>query len=72
MTNESAITCPNCGTAKLEQMPADACLYFYECTGCVALLRPKPGDCCVFCPYGSVACPPVQAERRDRATAQCC
>jgi hypothetical protein len=24
------------------------------------LLKPKPGDCCVFCSYGSVACPPVQ------------
>ncbi|MGB5185335.1 MAG: GDCCVxC domain-containing (seleno)protein [Xanthobacteraceae bacterium] len=23
-------------------------------------LRPKPGDCCVFCPYGSVPCPSIQ------------
>ncbi|HEY5608162.1 MAG TPA: GDCCVxC domain-containing (seleno)protein, partial [Alphaproteobacteria bacterium] len=21
----------------------------------------KPGDCCVFCSYGSVPCPPMQA-----------
>ncbi|WP_349666169.1 GDCCVxC domain-containing (seleno)protein, partial [Sinorhizobium sp. 6-117] len=24
------------------------------------LLRPRPGDCCVFCSFGSVKCPPVQ------------
>jgi hypothetical protein len=57
---ESTITCPVCGTAKVEAMPTDACQYFYECTGCHTLLRPKPGDCCVFCSYGSVPCPPIQ------------
>jgi hypothetical protein len=57
----STITCPACGTAKTETMPTDACQYFYECTGCGELLRPKPGDCCVFCSYGSVPCPPIQA-----------
>ncbi len=41
-------------------MPVDACQYFYECTGCGTLLRPKPGDCCVFCSYGSVPCPAIQ------------
>ena len=42
-------------------MPTDACLFFHECAGCRALLRPKAGDCCVFCSYGSVPCPPIQA-----------
>ena len=58
---ESTITCPLCNTAKLETMPRNACQYVYECTGCRTLLRPKPGDCCVFCSYGSIPCPPVQA-----------
>jgi hypothetical protein len=44
-------------------MPTDACQYFYECQGCRTLLRPKPGHCCVFCSYGTVPCPPVQAEK---------
>jgi hypothetical protein len=44
-------------------MPTDACQYFYECTGCKQLLRPKAGECCVFCSYGSVACPPIQEQR---------
>ena len=68
MTHASLITCPHCGAAKLEQMPTDACVYFYYVHVDVAtLLRPKPGDCCVFCSYGSVPCPPIQREPRDRA-----
>jgi hypothetical protein len=43
-------------------MPTDACQYFYDCKGCGVVLKPKAGDCCVFCSYGDVACPPVQAE----------
>lgn len=58
----SVLTCPACGAEAEEAMPENACQFFYECRGCKKLLRPKPGDCCVFCSYGSVACPPVQAE----------
>src|SRR5262245_22905942 len=54
MTLDSVITCPHCATAKSETMPTDACQFFYTCSGCGARLRPKPGDCCVFCLYGSV------------------
>lgn len=57
---KSAITCPNCSFSKEEIMPEDACVHFYECTNCRALLKPKAGDCCVFCSYGTVKCPPVQ------------
>jgi len=70
---ESLITCPHCGTAKMEDMPTDACWFFYKCSACGAKLQPKSGDCCVFCSYGSVACPPIQAERAgDRGAANCC
>jgi hypothetical protein len=57
---ESTITCPDCGFAASEIMPTNACQFFYDCKGCGALLRPKPGHCCVFCSYGSVVCPPMQ------------
>jgi hypothetical protein len=57
---DSVISCPQCGFAKRETMPTDACQFYYECEGCKALLRPKPGDCCVFCSFGSVRCPPMQ------------
>ncbi len=58
---QSTLTCPHCGHAKEETMPTEACQWFYECEQCHALLRPKSGDCCVFCSYGSRKCPPVQA-----------
>lgn len=63
MILESTITCPHCGHHELEMMPTDACQYFYECKDCGSLLKPKQGDCCVFCSYGSVKCPPIQQQR---------
>lgn len=57
---ESVITCPECGAAAQETMPTNACQWFYECKSCQALLKPLPGDCCVFCSYGTAKCPPVQ------------
>ena len=57
---QSIITCPKCGFAKNETMPTDACQFFYQCENCEALLKPKSGDCCVFCSYGTVKCPPIQ------------
>lgn len=60
---QSVITCPGCGYSAEEEMPSDACIYFYECKGCRKLLRPTAGDCCVFCSFGSVKCPPVQLEK---------
>lgn len=56
----SELRCPNCASVREEIMPTDACVYFYECTACKALMRPKPGDCCVFCSFGTVKCPPKQ------------
>jgi hypothetical protein len=56
----SRLRCPACGHEELLDMPTDACLFFHACAACGAMLRPKSGDCCVFCSYGSVPCPPVQ------------
>ena len=59
---ESVLTCPHCGFAKQESMPTDACQFYYECSNCGAMLRPNKGDCCVFCSFGSLPCPPKQAD----------
>jgi len=67
ITLESVIICPECGFAKQDVMPTGACQFFYECAGCKRILRPKPGECCVFCSYGSVACPPMQEQRGCRS-----
>ncbi|MFZ3155428.1 GDCCVxC domain-containing (seleno)protein [Pseudomonas sp.] len=60
---ESVLTCPHCGFAQRENMPTDACQFYYECPHCKTLLRAKQGDCCVFCSFGSVSCPPIQQQR---------
>jgi hypothetical protein len=60
---ESVVTCPQCGHAKAEVMPTDSCQFFYECERCKTVLRPLAGDCCVFCSYGSVKCPPKQMQQ---------
>ena len=67
---ESVIVCPHCGHTKQETMPTDACQFFYRCTGCDRLLRAKPGDCCVFCSYGSVRCPPRQQDGKCCGTTE--
>lgn len=63
---DSTLTCPHCNRKELERMPTDACLIFYDCKGCGERLKPRPGDCCVFCSYGTVPCPPVQRKK------ECC
>ncbi|WP_246270726.1 GDCCVxC domain-containing (seleno)protein [Hongsoonwoonella zoysiae] len=72
MTLESTLTCPNCGHAKTETMPTDSCQWFYACTGCGEVLRPLEGDCCVYCSYGTVPCPPIQEARATGGPASCC
>lgn len=41
---------------KEEIMPIDAYQFFYDCENCKTLLKPKRGDCCVYCSYGIVKC----------------
>jgi len=53
----SKIKCPECGHLEVETMPTNVCQWYYDCKGCAAVLRPLPGDCCVFCSYGTVPCP---------------
>ncbi|WP_237217928.1 GDCCVxC domain-containing (seleno)protein [Ruegeria lacuscaerulensis] len=60
VTLESALTCPSCGHVETETMPTDACQWFYECKSCQTVLKPLNGDCCVFCSYATVPCPPIQ------------
>ena len=58
----STITCPLCGHRKTETMPTEFCQYLYDCEGCGRVIRPKQGDCCVYCSYGDVPCPSKQSE----------
>lgn len=68
----STISCPECGHASTDLMPTNACRFFYDCTRCGAKLRPLDGDCCVYCSYGDVPCPPIQEARESGTVASCC
>lgn len=68
----STLTCPDCGARTTETMPTDACQYFYDCPACGSVLRPKPGDCCVFCSYADTPCPPIQEASAAGEPSACC
>lgn len=54
---KSVVTCPKCGHKKQETMQDDLKQILYFCEGCKTYIKPKEGDCCIFCSYGSVKCP---------------
>ncbi|MBI1237570.1 MAG: hypothetical protein GC188_12880 [Alphaproteobacteria bacterium] len=59
----SNVKCPSCGKITEQvRMPENACIYFWDCPSCGDVIRPLPPDCCVFCSYGTVPCPPVQLD----------
>ncbi|MDP3221472.1 MAG: GDCCVxC domain-containing (seleno)protein [Deltaproteobacteria bacterium] len=68
---ESTLTCHVCSHTKTEIMPTDACQWFYECEQCHTVLKPKAGDCCVYCSYGTVPCPSTQAQGKNRGDSCC-
>jgi hypothetical protein len=41
----STLTCPKCGHSEKEEMPRNACQYYYDCKRCGELLRPLDEDC---------------------------
>lgn len=59
----ATLTCPECGAEHAETMTDASCQFFYRCERCGVTLRPADGDCCVFCTYADVPCPPIQQER---------
>ncbi len=57
---ESLLKCPYCGYEEIQIMPENACVYFHKCNNCLQIIKPKAGDCCVFCSYGNEKCPSQQ------------
>ncbi|MGX7953769.1 MULTISPECIES: GDCCVxC domain-containing (seleno)protein [Tsuneonella] len=72
MQTTSTITCPKCGGTSVETMPTDACWFFYDCHHCGVKLRPLSGDCCVFCSFADVPCPPIQEAQQSGSPSGCC
>lgn len=68
---KSTLTCINCGHKKRGTMPGYASQTEYRCNNCNSTIAVKQSDCCVYCSYGSVPCPPEQRsriEKRQRCT----
>ncbi|HEU5366957.1 MAG TPA: GDCCVxC domain-containing (seleno)protein [Ktedonobacterales bacterium] len=70
MQTVATIHCPHCAFEQAETMPLDACQIVYRCPACGQTLHPKPGDCCVFCSYGSSPCPPKKQEQAGKSAAR--
>lgn len=64
MKLQANIKCPNCGAETKEIMPKKKRVYFYACPKCYNILKPKPGECCIFCSYADVKCPAKQSENK--------
>jgi len=60
---KATLICPKCKVRQEVTMPTNACQHFYKCTSCGEMLKPKEGDCCVFCSYANSKCPPEQEEK---------
>lgn len=65
ITTIASLTCPKCGELQTAKMPTNACQHFYKCQGCGEMLKPKEGDCCVFCSYADSKCPSKQLEHQS-------
>lgn len=63
---QSKIICLACGVKKREIMSTNVCQWFYECELCHTVLKPTAGDCCVYCSYGTVPCPPMQLSPQNQ------
>lgn len=44
IARQSIVTCPQCGHQTTEDMPDDACQYYFDCPGCGEVMKPLPGD----------------------------
>uniref|UniRef100_UPI00404742C2 GDCCVxC domain-containing (seleno)protein n=1 Tax=Polynucleobacter sp. TaxID=2029855 RepID=UPI00404742C2 len=56
-TNQtSTITCPHCLGLDILEIPKGESHHLYRCPACSVILKPKSGDCCIFCSFGSIEC----------------
>lgn len=53
-------------------MPDLQTLTRWNCDNCHTDIRPRPGECCVFCSFGSVPCPDAQRAWEQGQSGNCC
>ncbi|OWF65799.1 hypothetical protein B6A14_08535 [Polynucleobacter hirudinilacicola] len=52
----STITCPYCQATETLEIPRGSSQHLYRCRACACILKPKSGDCCIFCSFGDLDC----------------
>nr|WP_305798625.1 GDCCVxC domain-containing (seleno)protein [Polynucleobacter sp. MWH-Braz-FAM2G] len=52
----SNITCPHCLATESHPMPLGSSMHLYRCGSCNNILKPKSGDCCIYCSFGDMDC----------------
>ena len=58
---ECEVTCPCCGHVEWMPMEPDQSPFVLVCDQCRDVSAPPPGECCLFCAFGSCQCLPRQA-----------
>jgi len=53
---QSTITCPYCKASEVLEVPQGSSQHLYRCRSCHNILKPKSGDCCIFCSFGDADC----------------
>ncbi|WP_370622950.1 GDCCVxC domain-containing (seleno)protein [Polynucleobacter sp. MWH-Berg-3C6] len=53
---QSTITCPYCRASESLEIPIGSSQHLYRCRACSSILKPKSGDCCIFCSFGDLDC----------------
>jgi hypothetical protein len=56
------LTCPHCKKTYEVEMPVNYCQIVFKCLKCNENITPKKSDCCIFCSYTDIKCPPMQME----------
>ncbi|HFQ15066.1 MAG TPA: hypothetical protein ENK41_01820 [Rhodobacteraceae bacterium] len=68
----TVLTCPHCGHRSRQSMPDLQTLTRWNCNNCHTDIQPRPGECCVFCSFGSVPCPDAQRAWEQGQSGNCC
>lgn len=63
---DAVLRCPFCLGEELLRMPENFCEILRPCRFCRRIIRPRPGDCCVYCSFATVPCPPHQQESQRK------
>lgn len=60
VVRESTLVCPRCNHGERMMMAENSSLVVHVCQSCGLEMHRLPGNCCLFCTWGTVPCPTAQ------------